>query len=99
MATTVSFGRNTAGGEQLPDKMWEAFTLGVGDAVADECEEVYFVGQGGGQYQGVPEVAFTIVASDPDDRLRLAEKLKVLARRFGQESIALTVGPTELVSP
>lgn len=101
----VTIGRNVDG-VPLSEEDWQAFAAETDQAVAWAAETIHVrAAQHAGQWNDAPELACTWIAETIDDAgahedisaLRLA--LRVLAGRYGQEAIALTVGETELVVP
>lgn len=98
MAAIVSIGRNLYLG-QLDDESWESFKSDLIDALAfTYSSAIYFQGEGIGTFEGRTEQSFTVVFDERwPGNYSLEVLLKVLAARYGQESIALTRGETVLV--
>jgi hypothetical protein len=94
---TVSAGRNV-GDAPMDAVTWETFTMDLVATVEATGHTVLFEGTGQGIWEGTVEQAFTIVAaSGPEARTgTLAEWLGAMARHYGQDAIAITVGTTVL---
>ena len=104
----VSIGRNNGtvnplpgGAGELSDEAWIAFRGEVSRAVVDAGVEVAFDGVGTGRYEGETEQAYTLIGTIEGPPVPWAEwlddlerTLGLLAYRYGQDSIALTTGPT-----
>lgn len=95
----LSIGRNI-GSAPMAQEKWEAFTRSAHRAITEHCGALYFAGYGTGFYEGMSEESFTLTAAAPSgSSLRsLVLALRALAREFEQDSVALTVGETELVT-
>lgn len=104
----VSIGRNNGTVNPLPqpedalnDQAWELFRSEVAHAVISAGVEVVFDGVGTGRYEGETEQAYTLIGTITSLTVPWAEwlddlerTLGLLAYRYGQDSIALTTGPT-----
>jgi len=98
VTVTISIGRNIDG-RPMTDDRWESFRDAVSEALAWEVATTYVDGAlSTGSWQGAPETSATWVASLSESQLpTLRIRLRILARRFHQDAIALTVGATELL--
>ncbi len=98
MAAIVSIGRNV-GDVPMDDEQWYAFKSDLVDALAfTYSTAIYFQGEGTGSFEHRPELSFTVVFDERwPGNYSLEVLLKVLAARYGQESIALTRGETVFV--
>lgn len=100
--TTFVFGigRNV-GSVPMPTAEWAYFTDALEELVAELPMTLVFRGEGVGIFEETSEDSCTIVCVG--DALNtfafstLTQKLRKLARRFEQESIALTIGETTFV--
>lgn len=105
-ATFVTIGRNV-GSAPLNDLRWSLFQDDVKECVTvifgpADIESVHI---GTGEWEGVPEesaiVSFIHFEFDPVDIVNhlqwLKDALSEVALRFGQDTIALSVGASELV--
>ncbi len=101
----VSAGRNV-GDKPMPDKQWAAFRLDILSLFPQRL----FYGVGVGTYEGTVEESFTVIApcdtgdwhmeSSVNLRTRyIRATLQTLARQYGQECIAMTIGEPDLVTP
>jgi len=92
---TVAIGRNV-GDEPMTSRLWRAFQGDVQDALQACGHEPVFMAkyQGTGRWQGRTEHSVMLSASfDASvDSEALAEALGVIARRYRQDAVALTVG-------
>jgi len=110
---TVTIGRGVGNDSQLSVSDWDDFKDAVDDALTvylNPGAQVVFKGEGQGIWEGVEEVAYTVVVAGWVDRpyyitngddttssALLLSWLGTLARRFDQDAIAVTFGRTELV--
>lgn len=92
--TVISIGRRIGTSATMSDPAWDRFRRETVEVARAHCGEVFFSGTGRGQYEGVVEESFTVIAQHPTDRAALRERLANLARMYGQESIAVTFGVT-----
>ena len=105
VAITVSIGRNVrvAGKiEPMPINRWTRFVAGVEWLVEVHAQGTRFTtAYGRGEWDGVEEesvvVTGEVAASRIDEVIR--PWLAYLAREYGQDAIALTVGTTDLIKP
>lgn len=97
--TTISIGRNTATGP-MSGPQWDRFQRRTEAIVLAACgsfRDLLFTGAGTGQWEGVEEESFTLVAIiDAELLVELQARLAMLAKVFGQEAIAVTAGQTVL---
>ena len=101
---TVTIGRNV-GTDPLPAEDWNDFVFGTRRAVEVVTSELWAQGPSRGSWDGVSEDAFFFygpVAAMTDDVVpalirHLRALLSVLATRYRQEAIGLSVGEPELV--
>lgn len=94
----IGIGRNV-GRLPMDQASWQAFQEAV-LGVAAPVGPLVFAGTGNGEHDGVVEESFTVMVrlnGDPD-LARIREELARLAQRFGQDSIALTLGNGSHVS-
>jgi hypothetical protein len=96
----VNIGRGSEeSGRKMSHYRWTDFTDELLLAVADDIDTiVYTMAHGVGIWEGEVEDSFVVVASMTDtatDTLRQA--LVILARKYRQDAIALTVGTVELI--
>ena len=99
----VSIGRNTSPGIPLPKIAWYNFQRDIGEALwenvagAAQWEEVH---TGTGSWDGQTEESAHITVLDVFwlDREALTRDLASIAKRYGQDAIALTVTEPELLS-
>jgi hypothetical protein len=95
----ISIGRNVQG-RPMPSEEWENFK-GALRVVAEKYGEGVSYAGGIGRYDRVLEetyiVAVSLALGVPANLVR--EDLSHLAQYYGQESIALTVGEGELITP
>lgn len=97
ITAVVGIGRNI-GERPMAREVWSRFRRQVEGALYNLGFTVYFAGVGEGVFEGNEEQSATFVAGGSlADVPRLRLSLHTLARSFGQESIALTVGETEFV--
>jgi len=109
MATVVTIGRSVDG-RPMDLVSWRRFMGETLDAVEAYTGKVYFSGEGHGIYEDEAEASYIVVADgytvvgedvpmdeDASSYLRLMRALARLAAKYGQESIALTEGLTQLV--
>ncbi len=100
---TVSIGQGAhASQEALSIAEWQEFRRLVGTLLSEVVDGTVHVNGalGRGEWKGVPEVSATFVADVPQGTLgTIRAGLKFLAKAYGQECIALTLGHTEFVSP
>lgn len=103
---TVSIGRNygqasSLAGQPMDAGRWSRFIARTEAIVLAACSsfnDIHFTGEGRGWYQGQAEASFTIIATIQADLLpELQARLSILARIFGQDSIAVTAGQTTIV--
>jgi hypothetical protein len=119
---TISIGnRCNSGRDQLSGTHFADLIGSVDGIVGRWAAELYFTGQGSGEYNGIVELNHTwVFAYDPSHSwsdkvtgryfdaevaflqrtyrgLSVASQLSKLARNYGQECIAVTVGATTLV--
>jgi hypothetical protein len=100
-SVTVTLGRNI-GSEPMPEWQWDAFTLDVRKALSanttgpDRFSETH---TGTGQWQGVTEESRKITVHAVEVILSegLRARLWDLARHYGQDAVALTIGETHLI--
>lgn len=103
MQLYVSIGRNR-GGLPMPARDWRAFQRSLEAVVAQVADPIYTRALGEGEWRDgeviVREDCYVLVgellAEDSVDQLR--NKLAKLARRYGQDAIALALADTELVA-
>lgn len=93
---TVSIGRNVAGAP-MAYQAWHDFRDATLDTVEAFGLSPVFVGLGSGIWEDTREDSYTVVAIG-DALEGLPDALAGLAWLYDQESIALTVGETTLVS-
>jgi hypothetical protein len=93
---TIAIGNSDDG---LSQKEWAAFWRATHDTVLAHAARVYgtFLSASHAPYQNACWLIET--ASDPPLSPRFREALASLARDFRQESIAVAVGSTTLVTP
>lgn len=98
MALTIGIGRSVKDGP-MDTRTWEEFRSAVDAALHDRKLHPVFYGVGVGEYEGVREDSATwVIAEYSDAQLTLIRlDLTRLARYYGQDSIALTVGETEFL--
>lgn len=98
MSMTVSIGRNI-GATPMSDHLWHSFTSDVLRNIRSNTGAIYFVGFGEGIYEGTTEESFTVVSSNPSDSALCAIRvsLSLLAHAYRQDSVALSIGATEIV--
>ena len=91
MSKVISIGRNVKG-IPMTWKDWDMFKNELMLLIEKHEEnEIHFVGEGTGIYEGQTEQSFTVIFSGQIDGLPL------LATRFDQDAIALTVGITKFI--
>ncbi len=97
----VSIGRN-CGSIPLSKVQWDKFVARTTSIVLNACGsfgDIHFTGKGQGWYQGQAEESFTIIATiDAGLVDELKARLSILAHVFGQDSIAVTTGTTDIVT-
>jgi len=100
----IGYGfRDNVNGLELQQWERESFTAEITNLLLGLGATVLFVGAGQGIWEGVREpagsVTFTLPVDEPYTvwRIGLLIGLKVLARKYNQDSIALTFGETTLV--
>lgn len=104
MQTTaiVSVGRKLSTGGELADRHWGQFTdrvLAIVLLGADRFDDIHFTGFGQGRYEGQLEDSFTVVATiDAALVDELKARLSITAHIYGQDSIAVTTGTTDIVA-
>lgn len=96
-SVVVSIGRNI-GDDPMRDDDWKTFKAEVYDVVA-EFSPVVFYGQGIGIYKDTAEDSYTVIAevNNLSGWARLHDRLAKLAKQYGQDSIAITLGDTEFI--
>ena len=94
MTTIVQIGNSD---NKLTQVEWAAFCQAVDKAVMSRTPNVYFHGfpHGGAPWQN----ACWVANIEDSPLLYLRADLRTIARQFRQDSIALTVGTTEFVTP
>lgn len=99
MASLIGIGRRKGAGPLLSDNRWRWFKAsvrgilrGLDATIIAECE-------GAGGWEGVAEPCACFVFDLPDDTSLsvLRSMLAVLAGKYGQDAIALTIGKTEFI--
>lgn len=95
-STVVSVGRNI-GSEPMSDSDWLGFRIEL-----EQCLEpfgILFAGTGQGSWDGSGEQSHTVIchALAEDEVGQVTSWLADLARSYGQEAIAFTVGATRLI--
>ncbi len=99
MSTYVSVGRNINGAPMHRDA-WSKFKDATSAVVKVNIGNVVTEAEGFGEYEGETEQTYIVVSSaSPDGAplVRLEADLARLARTFGQESIALTIGRARFI--
>lgn len=97
-SVTVSIGRNL-GTVPMASDLWDTYCADTLRAVRQCSSAIHYLGLGEGIYDGMTEDSFTLVGSVYRDSIdRLAYALGVLAETYGQDSVAMSVGTTELVA-
>lgn len=99
VTVTVSIGRGAHERQEPLDRIeWSAFRLAVG-RLLDVDGTVFVDGAAStGEWDGRAEESATFVAEYPQHALAsLRAGLRWLAKEYGQQAIALTVGRTEFV--
>ena len=103
ITATVSIGQGAHKAQEPLDlAQWHEFRRLVGTLLSEVVDGTVHVNGalGKGEWNGVPEVSATFVADVPQHRLHVVRSgLAFLAKAYGQECIALTLGHTEFVSP
>ena len=96
---TVSIGRSIPGGGQLTNKAWSDFRFATLIEVERTAKAIYFDGIGLGRWEDGYEDSYTIVAAYYflSGIATLQTELAKLAAAYSQESIAVTIGQTELI--
>jgi hypothetical protein len=93
----ISIGRTTETGT-LSYADWKEFRRQVTSLVEYYNHDVYFAGEGIGEFEGQQEESFTIVFKPETYHLyTVTATLATLARDYGQKCVALTLGETEFV--
>lgn len=100
MTYVLSIGRNV-GNEPMSEPAWRTFKASLGDTCEAFGLSIVFKGEGEGIYEGESEQSYTVVATgairSDGSPLSFSASLKILARTFRQEAIALTQGETTFV--
>ena len=103
ITATVSIGQRAhEAQEPLDIGQWHEFRRLVGALLSEVVDGTVHVNGalGRGEWNGVAEVSATFVADVPQHRLNVVRSgLAFLAKAYGQEAIALTLGYTEFVKP
>lgn len=101
---SVTIGRNIADGRgnqvAMSDPTWNAFRSRIRDLLDGLEPEFCASYDGRGVWQGVAEESTTFLASGVGNMTRVGyvrSSLEHLARHYGQDAIALTIGVTTLV--
>lgn len=106
----ISIGRNNGTlnpvpivkpGESLPEATWRAFMHEILVAASQAGLVKHFTGVGTGVYEGAMEESWTaIYSADLDDEEidSLSRSLALIGFRYGQDSVAVTVGETAFAS-
>lgn len=102
---TVTIGRNVADGRggqgPMPEDRWQDFRTIVRQSLANNLAPDFSASYDGtGEWGGVSEDSTTFIFSGVTSTTPAADVrswLSYLARDFGQDAIALTIGDTELV--
>ena len=100
MSAYISIGRNI-GMTPMPQARWEDFISRVAEAAISFAGPLVSLTTGYGLYNGEREECAIIVTGSSLVRVSnaLVVSLKALAREFEQDSIALTVGNPEFITP
>jgi len=99
VSTYVSIGRNI-GDEPMRAESWRDFRAAVAAVLEDNVGRLVSETVGRGYYGGAAEDTAVVVAEGSPALLArddLERRLAILARRYGQESIALTIGEPTFV--
>lgn len=103
ITATVSIGRGAhAAQAPLDDIDWASFRRLVGVLLSETVDGVLHVDSAlsTGEWNGVPEDSATFVAEVPAHAVGTVRAgLRLLAKTYGQEAIALTFGKTEFIQP
>ena len=99
MSTYVSIGRNV-GAEPMSAERWKAFRRETAVVVGAHCGQVVTRAKGVGVFDGVSESTAIVVADGaPQDADAFADSIGALARRYGQDAIAVAVADVKFVPP
>lgn len=95
MTITVQIGNSD---NQLTQAEWSEFVHETGKMLTNRSGQIHFHGcsHGAAKWQNAAWVA---EVWNPQTAEEIRTDLRILARQFRQESIALTTGNTEFVSP
>lgn len=101
MACTIGFGRRIGTGELLSSTKWGCFRAQVRGGLKG-CNAIIIADcEGLGEWEGVAEPCACIVfdgsAITPVGWQVLRKMLCELAKEYGQDAIALTIGATEFI--
>jgi hypothetical protein len=92
--------RDNVNGLNLTDEEWNGFRGDVDHALRASGVEVFFAGEGTGEYEGRREDSATWVgATSVRPNVALERRVARLARQYDQDSIAVTYGETVFVGP
>lgn len=102
----ISVGRNI-GSNPMDIRRWQECQCAVLAAAQLAAKAIYFKGCGSGVYIDQPEESFTVIGElrpapvfERDTAIdALRQDLAFIASRYEQESIALTFGQPEFVTP
>lgn len=101
MACTIGIGRRIGTGELLSNANWEAFRAELRGLVKGCNGEVIAEMEGEGEWEGVKEPCACIVFDGAAMReygwIVLRKMLADMAKEYGQDAIALTIGQTEFI--
>ena len=95
MTITLQIGNSD---NKLTQVEWSEFVHEVGKTLEFLCGPIHFHGcsHGAARWQNAAWVAEIVSPKNLDD---VRTDLRIIARKFRQDSIALTTGNTEFVSP
>ena len=100
MSLTVSIGRNV-GNAPLSDDDWRAFKADVLNALSATVGKSDAEFTGHGSWEGVSEESELFLTYEPNlnNKEYLERWLSDIAKDFGQDAIAVTVGSVDFVAP
>lgn len=99
VTATVSIGRNI-GSKPMSAPRWGTFVHELGTFLTTLADSVFVDTDHVGEWDGVAEEGHTwVVLVDPAFIYDFERVLELLAEKYEQDAIALTVGDTTLVTP
>jgi hypothetical protein len=81
--------------DKLSQAQWSKFTSWVRNTLNAYSKQIHF--DGGSRFDAVWQNACFVCEVKEEDRSQLMDELKYVREHFKQDSVAVTIGPTEFV--